>query len=85
MEAADWADPFSDESNFVVRKKELQVAVGTLANSAVQSVKASLGDFTAVVGLVDMLENQVINMSWSSENSSECKAAVKYDEGTGQF
>ena len=83
--APDWANAFSDESNLEEKDKELKVAVGALADSAVQAVKAYLGDFTGLLGLVDTLKTQVITMSWSSKESSERKAAVKYDKSKGQF
>ena len=83
--AADWANAFSDDSNLEEKNTELKVAVGALANSTVKAVKAYLGDFPDLLGLVDILKAQVMSMSWSSKDSSERKAAVKYNEVTGRY
>ena len=80
-----WANAFSDEMNLEEKNKELTVAVGALANTAVQAVKAYLGNFTGLLGLVDTLKAQVMTMSWSSNESSERKAAVEYDKSTGRY
>ena len=80
-----WANAFSDEMNLEEKNKELTVAVGALANTAVQAVKAYLGNFTGLLGLVDTLKTQVMHMAWSSNESIERKAAVDYDESTGHY
>ena len=85
QEQAHWANAFSDTSSYEEKSKELKLAVGALADLVVQSVKSYLGDFTGLLGLVDTLKTQVVTMSWSSTESTERKAAVKYDESTGQY
>ena len=82
---AHWANAFSDEMHLEEKNTELKVAVGALADAAVQAVKAYLGNFTGLLGLVDTLKAQVMTMSWSSNESSERKAAVEYDKSTGRY
>ena len=84
-ELAHWARAFSNETHLDKKHRRLKVAVGALADAAVQAVKADLGNFTGLLGLVDTLRAQVMNMSWSSNESSERKAAVEYDKSTGQY
>ena len=82
---AHWASAFSDEMDLEKKNRELEVAVGALADAAVQAVKAELGNFTGILGLVDTLRAQVMSMSWSSNECSERKVAVEYDKSTGRF
>lgn len=80
-----WAHAFSAESTFDDTKKDVKVAVGVIADAAVRAVKAYLGDFTGLLGIVDTLRTQVMHLSWSSNQSSERQAVVKYDEYSGQY
>ena len=84
-ELAHWASAFSNEKHLEKKNRELEVAVGALADAAVQAVKAHLGNFTGQLGLVDTLRAQVMTMSWSSNECSERKVAVEYDTSTGRF
>ena len=60
--------------------------MGAIAKAAVDSIKTFLvGDFTALLGMADTLENKVLRMGWSTDESSERKASVEYEEGTGMY
>jgi len=82
----DWARADSDVSHYEEEDKDLDVAVGAIAKAAVVTVKTFLiGDFTALLGMADTLENKVLRMGWSSDEFSERKASVEYDERTGMY
>ena len=81
-----WADLYSNEKYIEEESKDLDIAIGMLADTAVKFVNGALAaDFTAVLGLVNTLKGQVTSMSWSANKADECKTQVKYDRDAGQF
>jgi len=83
--APQWADAFSDTMNFEEKARSMEIAAGAVADMAVKAVRAYLGDFIGVQGLVDTLRTQVITMGWKSAESDERKAMVKFDEEQGTY
>ena len=80
-----WVSAMSDTIEKEESAKDLQVAVGALAKAATVAVAGYLSGFTALLPVVDSLENMVMNMSWKSESSKEEKALVEYHEESGAY
>jgi len=80
-----WANAVQDESTLSKKDRNLQVAVGAIAQQAFDLAKGFLGDATGFVAFANTLKNQVINLDWHSEDSKSRKANVQYQDGTGEY
>ena len=76
-----WTGALRRTRDFEQEDKELNVAVGAIADMAIHFTKSFLGDFTGVLGILGDLKSVVMTMNYTSKPSS----VTQRDEGTGQY